>query len=474
MDIITTALAKKLGGISISKQDVTEAVEGYLTKHPEAMATTDDTLSVEGIAADAKAVGDAIEAIEPGLSGEAKTALLNCFAHVAWVDEHGQDYYDALEDALEDAVHPVYKEWDYEWSASSNTPPQDLTYAHYDFTTEQDAMFVRGGNLDFNYIGDCEIEFLMKGPNSSAGNNNPRIAIIGSNSSWCDILFDRTANQYDVAEGASGSVVIINDIHYNVYHTYNIVFENGTYVLRVDGNIVATGNGRTGSVPEWVHTGLISYQGDQSYNCLIKNIKFKRLWDHIVEYKASNGVALHSFDSMEAPNGEYASGFDDVISNNLLNIQLSGSNRYQMSRLKTSYYTPANVSVARARARVKINTLNSVNVAETGFVMTIKAGDKCAGIYASHLDSSSYGWAIRDSSNNFTNKVSMLLNNWYTVECVIANNQQIIKVNDITIYSGEGNNAFGSSGIVILRNEGSQYNINVDIDWMTFEWNDAS
>lgn len=29
-----------------------------------------------------------------------KEALLNCFQHVAWIDEHGQDYYDALYDAL--------------------------------------------------------------------------------------------------------------------------------------------------------------------------------------------------------------------------------------------------------------------------------------------------------------------------------------------------------------------------------------
>lgn len=29
-----------------------------------------------------------------------KQALLNCFQHVAWIDEHGQDYYDALYDAL--------------------------------------------------------------------------------------------------------------------------------------------------------------------------------------------------------------------------------------------------------------------------------------------------------------------------------------------------------------------------------------
>jgi len=35
-----------------------------------------------------------------GMSEEAKIALLACFEHVAWVDEHGKDYYDALEDAL--------------------------------------------------------------------------------------------------------------------------------------------------------------------------------------------------------------------------------------------------------------------------------------------------------------------------------------------------------------------------------------
>ena len=35
-----------------------------------------------------------------GLSEDAKIALLACFEHVAWTDEHGQDYYDALYDAL--------------------------------------------------------------------------------------------------------------------------------------------------------------------------------------------------------------------------------------------------------------------------------------------------------------------------------------------------------------------------------------
>ena len=66
----------------------------------------DETLTVEGAAADAKTVGDAIDAIEPGLSETAKTALLSCFAHVAWTDEHGQDYYDALADALYPGTYP--------------------------------------------------------------------------------------------------------------------------------------------------------------------------------------------------------------------------------------------------------------------------------------------------------------------------------------------------------------------------------
>lgn len=35
-----------------------------------------------------------------GLSDDVKEALLDCFAHVAWINDQGQTYYDALEDAL--------------------------------------------------------------------------------------------------------------------------------------------------------------------------------------------------------------------------------------------------------------------------------------------------------------------------------------------------------------------------------------
>ena len=69
--------------------------------------SVDATLTVSGAAADAKVTGDEIAEIKEdlnsktGLSEEAKQALLAVVAHIgSWTDEHGQDYYDALEDAL--------------------------------------------------------------------------------------------------------------------------------------------------------------------------------------------------------------------------------------------------------------------------------------------------------------------------------------------------------------------------------------
>lgn len=62
----------------------------------------DQSLLVAGAAADAKETGDRIATAMrgAGLTADVKEALLACFEHVAWIDEDGQDYYDALESAL--------------------------------------------------------------------------------------------------------------------------------------------------------------------------------------------------------------------------------------------------------------------------------------------------------------------------------------------------------------------------------------
>ena len=49
---------------------------------------------------------DKLSRIKPGLTERAQAALLACFRHVAWIDEHGQDYYNALENALYQSDYP--------------------------------------------------------------------------------------------------------------------------------------------------------------------------------------------------------------------------------------------------------------------------------------------------------------------------------------------------------------------------------
>ena len=63
----------------------------------------DASLSIQGAAADAKAVGDALAEIRPSsgeISGELKAALLQLAQKVAYIDDGGQDYYADLYSAL--------------------------------------------------------------------------------------------------------------------------------------------------------------------------------------------------------------------------------------------------------------------------------------------------------------------------------------------------------------------------------------
>ena len=73
----------------------------FVERNPHPNGTTDGT--AESILNDITvAYNHAMDQIENagGLTVAIKNALLNCFQKVAWIDEHGQDYYDALADEL--------------------------------------------------------------------------------------------------------------------------------------------------------------------------------------------------------------------------------------------------------------------------------------------------------------------------------------------------------------------------------------
>ncbi len=69
-----------------------------------------------------------IEALSKGggLSEEAKQALLNCFAHVAWIDDQGQTYYDALYEAFYPGLLSISCTYTQSGSVYTTTPINDL------------------------------------------------------------------------------------------------------------------------------------------------------------------------------------------------------------------------------------------------------------------------------------------------------------------------------------------------------------
>lgn len=92
---------------STSPEAIAQGVSDWMDEHlAPGEWVIDDTLTVQGAAADAKKTGDEIaylkSAIEQvsSLTSAIKSALLQLAQKVAYIDENGQDYYDDLYDAL--------------------------------------------------------------------------------------------------------------------------------------------------------------------------------------------------------------------------------------------------------------------------------------------------------------------------------------------------------------------------------------
>lgn len=128
-----------------AQNSATSAAESADAAEELLVSAIDPTLTQAGKAADAKKAGDelanlssAIDQIEPGLSDDAKVALLNCFAHVVWIDDQGQSYYDALRDALYVEEYPkitvVYNPGSHVvlYGDNVNTLKPYLTVTYYD------------------------------------------------------------------------------------------------------------------------------------------------------------------------------------------------------------------------------------------------------------------------------------------------------------------------------------------------------
>lgn len=250
----------------------------------------DSSLTVSGACADAKAVGDAIKILEEkdSISAEVKRTLLACFRHVAWIDIHGQDYYDALENALYNS------DWTYEWSASSGIAPSSdyFNCYEYDFTRYPDAMYVDNFYFDFNHVGDVEILFVAKMATEATltTGRTPQISLRISQGSSGYGYYDGFKVVFNTPSGKvetnlSGDFTSVN-IDYTDYHEYRVKYKNGVGYLYVDDMLLAHGSGVTnnqyiymtgifGSIMEGGHPNISI---SRAYTRMaIKSVKYKEL-----------------------------------------------------------------------------------------------------------------------------------------------------------------------------------------------------
>lgn len=90
-----------------------------------------------------------------GITAEIKQALLNCFQKVAWIDDQGQDYYDALYDALYppvglDSISCVYTQSGtvYDTDSLDSLKTDLVVTAHYsDQSTQTITTYTLSGSL---------------------------------------------------------------------------------------------------------------------------------------------------------------------------------------------------------------------------------------------------------------------------------------------------------------------------------------
>lgn len=280
-----------------------------------------------------------------GITSDIKIALLNCFQNVAWVNQQGQNYYDALQDALYaeativriDAVftqgdmivrpetplndlkanlvvtgyyndgtsHAVTNYtlsgtlvqgtstitvtaeektdtftvtvsapyWDYTWDATSETLPEGMTVisgGEYNFTTEPGYMWAKGVKLDFDYVGDGEIEVEFHCFTYHGGSALPAVSLqVAQDKSATFKANVETGSKYIYYKVQDGNY-ITTTIDAEQPHKYNLKSTNGSIVVSVDGNVLATGLGFTRS-------DGTAFSCDQTYEvCYLKSIRFRR------------------------------------------------------------------------------------------------------------------------------------------------------------------------------------------------------
>lgn len=214
---------------------------------------------------------DNLPSVDRGLSEQAKQALLNCFRNVAWSNESGQEYYDALETALgREIIHSVTNVLS-GCSTSNPTSTVEDGSAYYATITASEGHSLVGATVSITMGGSSVIGYYQNGTISIPSVTGDVIISVTASAEVLSIsaaFSQGTATVYDTdsldtlrqylvvtANYSDGSSATVTD------YTLSGTLTEGTSTITVNcGNKVTTFN------VEVEHNTVIVYHPDTVQN----------------------------------------------------------------------------------------------------------------------------------------------------------------------------------------------------------------
>jgi len=255
-------------------KEVQTIVEEYIEENP-GLFVVDPTLTQSGEAADAKVTGDEIADLKSAISGgvgipaDVKEALLNCFENVAWINDDGQDYYDALEAALYPpadlvSISAVYTQSGTVYNTDSlNDLKTDLvvTANYSDQTTAIVDTYTLSGTLT---VGTSTITV-------SYGGKTTTFTVTVTERTLGVLLYNYDFTQ-SLVDSVNGVTAVINSnvsrdssgVHFNAQNAY-VTLSSGKVDMR-DKSVLITVSASPSSSPGSEHGRLFAMAAHETYS----------------------------------------------------------------------------------------------------------------------------------------------------------------------------------------------------------------
>lgn len=317
---VNTDPTLKLSGVAADAKATGDAIAAVTIE-------TDKTLSVSDAPADAKVVGDEIASLKgdldeldekidniSGLSDEAKVALLACFEKVAWIDEHGQDYYDALHDALYGSAPQWLLKWSYtDGSIPTTYAPDDWasSYGFGEFVANKGVYITirDSGSKNLypeNYETSSDSEYELKFNFASLPTNNGLIIRLGNGTTGMQV----TVNSNGISVDNSSSFLPGITIESNKDYVIKAIHSANGCSLYLDNALIWTG--QSANIGNKKNHILVTISSG-SMDLYISEIKFNTsdhsYWDY--EWYASSktlpdGMTVDEYDFTTEVGAMYA------------------------------------------------------------------------------------------------------------------------------------------------------------------------